>query len=397
MTSRIPTTDATLTRDLADTLTIANGGLVLREYEPEPTNGPYWKTGTELRNKDGFYQNPHPSLLRPGQEPEYFPAVSTFLRSISSEAMRRAEQSFAASETAAHVAVLREAMELTTCRDDVLYASVGVWDSDIGAMVGRPVLEVLADTRYMSMAGPRGMTRRAHRGTIMHDAQEEWAKGAMVGRRDVLRWDDPYLPDWVASARSANDYATPSVDEVLPFVVGLLKFLDRNVVSVRRAECAVYNRTLVYAGTLDMDGVVLDGHEGEFLFDAKSRGDITPRISDLLSLLSYQHAEFYADPMTGLLVPFKPSQRIANLYVAPDMRKDAEPNTCRAELRIWRDTEEFTLALAWQEVIRQRESWQVQHIISQALCGMAPIVKPPKNSLTVTPGAKRGRKKPDAV
>lgn len=397
MSALTPTTDNELTATLQASMRVAQGlppvlTVVDGGASEAATQRPVFRTGTDLRNSDGYYCHPHPSLLKPGEEPEYFPAVSTFLRNVSSEPMRRAEQYFAAEECASHAALLRYAIENAKSRGEVVDACVGVYDKTFGCMIDRPILDVLQDSQWMSMAGPRGMTRRAHRGTIMHDAQEEWAKGCMMGRRDVLRWDDKYLPDWVATARSANDYAAPAASEVLPYVIALLKYLDRHVVSVKRAECAVFNRSLVYAGTLDMDGVEIDGHDGLFLWDAKSRGSITPRVTDLLALLSYQHAEYYADPMTGLLVPFKAAPRIANLFVAPDDRKDAEPNTCRAELRIWQDCEYFTLMQAWQEVMRLRESWQVQHQLERALCGMAPIVKAPKSSLAVDPPRKRGPK-----
>ena len=198
-----------------------------------------WAKGTDLRNEDGMYQWPPSHLLQPGEVQEFFPSVTTIL-AIDGKGMYEAEKRFAADYTASLAEAARNG------------ETVPVWDFDketgIGQTVYKQPFDVLTDKDWMSKAGAREMTRRANRGTIVHDALEEWCQ--YQGEIQCLKSNDPGLMDWTDSRIQAKGYALRT-EEVHPYVLALLQFCEEWVGDIYLQEAPIFNRTLSYAGTED--------------------------------------------------------------------------------------------------------------------------------------------------
>lgn len=362
-----------------------------------------WSKGTDLRNEDGFYCWPPKVTLPAGVEPEYFVSVTTVLNMMAAD-FRFAEHYFAAEYVAevgqTLVDAVADALRTVTGglrggarlngRDGAAQyvrdifdsalnaATVGCWDKDAGQMVNRLAVEVLLDRKWMAGAGPRGMTKRANRGQVTHDAVEEWAYEFALGGTP-LSADDPGLMDWVASRVSANNYAVRPED-CIDFVEAALRWLDTNVEQVYLAEAPVFNRTYNYAGTCDLMAT-LRGHEGVWLLDFKTSSNFTPRAAHKIQLCAYRNAEFYGVRNEPELQPMPRADRIGNIYVCMDDRKDP-PHACRTVLREWQNG----LDTAFQSFIKLREVWQQEYVINAEINDTAVIVKGPKPLLSVAGG-----------
>jgi len=362
-----------------------------------------WSKGTDLRNEDGFYCWPPKITLPAGVEPEYFVSVTTVLNMMAAD-FRFAEHYFAAEYVAEVGQTLVDAIfdALRTATDglggaarigskleasqyvrDIFDSSlngakVGCWDKDAGQMIQRLAVEVLLDRKWMAGAGPRGMTRRANRGQVTHDAVEEWAYEFALGG-SPLSADDPGLMDWCASRVSANNYAVRPED-CIDYVEAALRWLDANVEQVYLAEAPVFNRTYNYAGTCDLMAT-LRGHEGVWLLDFKTSSNFTPRAAHKIQLCAYRNAEFYGVRGEPDLQIMPRADRIGNIYVCADDRKDPQ-HPCRTVLREWQNG----LDTAFQSFVKLREVWQQEYVINAEINDTAVIVKGPKPALAVAGG-----------
>ena len=365
-----------------------------------------WRKGTDLRNDDGIYAWPHQSALAPGQEQEFFVSATTVLNMMAAD-FRFAEHRFAADYTAeifsGFMAKMGQAVAgicdgLSTgggissreaaaqfARDHfdnaLRTATVDCWDKDSRSMQPRLIVEAIMDKGWMSGAGPRGLNKRANRGSIVHDAVEAWVVATQSGYAP-LDPEDPYLSDWVATAIFDSKFAI-EVDDCIGFVRSALRWLMEHVKVPFLAEAPVFNRTYNYAGTVDLLAT-LNGHDGLWLLDFKSSSSMTPRAQHKIQLAAYKNAQFYgvkdsAGRGTGDLEPLPCADRIANVYVFPDKRK-AAAGDYRTELREWQSG----IETAFQSFVKLREVWQQEYIINAEIGNTATIVKPPKSSVTLT-------------
>jgi hypothetical protein len=218
----------------------------MQPTQPKPETSPHWSAGTDLRNQDGIYQWPHSALLQEGEEPTYYPSVTTVLDEYFGSGMRHAEHWF----TAEYVRDLAIA-----ARDKT---PVRVWletdNVDGGEMVEVKALDILLNRlpeeqygknfgmHWMKKAGPREMRKRANRGSVIHQALEDWTLG--------LRIDSDDIGDYTGQVIQGRGFALP-LEFCEPRVRQLLIWLENNVEEVLMSETVVGNDTYRYAGTAD--------------------------------------------------------------------------------------------------------------------------------------------------
>lgn len=303
---------------------------------PNPTGEgqPSWKHGTDLRDDaTGIYRWPHPNLVEnPATDCVAYPSVTTVLDEFTSGGMRHAEHWF----TAEYVTSLAVA-----ARDRV---PVKVWvdtdNVDGGETVEVAAIDILLNrlpeefgknfgTHWIKKAGPREMRKRANRGSILHDALENWAYGMRIESNEITEYTGMLI--------QTKGYALPA-EYCDQYVRQLLLWCDRHIQDVFMAEAMVMNDTYGYAGTLDVDVVLkgygaLDGLRGHV--DAK--GSKSDQPSHELQGAAYFYAEHVGVPGTAERLPVEPVDYMANLYVQEDkvtlrhwprIMRCEDPNDC---------------------------------------------------------------------
>lgn len=282
------------------------------------TQQPAWKHGTDLRDDaTGIYTWPHPSLVTdPLAECVHFPSVTTVLDEFMASGMRHAEHWF----TADYV----EYLALAAKDKQPVQVWVNTENVDGGETVEVPAIDLLLNRlpvdefgknfgkHWIKKAGPREMRRRANRGSILHDALEEWAYGVRVESNDVT--------DYTQGLIQAKGYTLP-VDYCDQHVRQLLLWCDRHILEVLMAEAVVLNRTYGFAGTLDtilkLRGYPeLDKIGPNGMVDAK--GSKSDQPSHELQGAAYFFAEEIGVPGTTETVPMPQLDWMANLYVTED-------------------------------------------------------------------------------
>jgi hypothetical protein len=380
---------------------------------------PTWAKGTDLRGEDGCYRFPPAHLLVEGEQQFVFPSVTTILAMLGAD-FRFAEHYFAAeyvaeaAKTAIEgqqkavadiVAVLRSDQPLGNRQRVASYVEETFekhrLTANVDIRVGTetriiPAIDALCDVKWISQAGPRGMTRRANRGQIVHDAVEEWVYAFSQGFAR-LSADDEDLIYWVGGRIEDNGYYCDA-DECIGFVQEALRWLEQFVEVAYMAEAPVFNFTYGYAGTTDLMAK-LKGLDGIWRLDFKSSSKMTARTEHFIQLAAYNRAEFYGLKSTGELLEMPPADHLGNVYVCPDERKNAAPGSYRAVLKRW-PVEGHDRA--FDIFVRLREVWQLVYRMESELNGTAVIVKPLKVSSetlvsTMQPRPKRVRKSLEKV
>jgi hypothetical protein len=149
-----------------------------------------------------------------------------------------------------------------------------------------------AALKWIKDACWRGSKGKMDLGTAVHEAIEAW----------VL---DKPLPEWG--------------DDVEPFMLQFVQFLEDFDPTFLQTELTVYSRTHKYAGTLDaiveIDG--LEGFDGKatLLLDHKTGSGIYPEVA--LQLAAYRHAQFMEAP-DGKEHPVPEVDGGAVLHLRPD-------------------------------------------------------------------------------
>lgn len=305
-----------------------------------------WSKGTDLRNDKGLYCWPH--LVFDAETREYFPSVTTILDIVPGD-MKFAEFWFIA-EYVDHVTTCAESKQLVPC-----------YDKAAGQSMDRPARDVLHDKHWIKFAGSREMTKRANRGTIGHDALEDWALNGM-------RVEEADLRDYVFQLIQVNDFAL-EVDYCIDYVRQVIKWCNDHVLEVLWSEAPIFNRTYNFAGTSDIglrlrdmyeeDGSLIP-EEDTWGIDAKnSKG---PAPTHPMQNAAYANAEFMGIKGTDKLIPFDKPDRFANLYVQPD----------KATLREWKREPE-----AFEAFLHLRMVWQYLQTNDLPVTVKAPKVKTP--------------------
>lgn len=309
----------------------------MKPTNTQQTEGqPTWKHGTDLRDDaTGIYRWPHPTLAENPEAVTMYPSVTTVLDEFMAGGMRHAEHWF----TAEYVNFLAEAARTKT--------PVPVWvdtdNEDGGETVEVAAIDLLLNKlqppswpknfgmHWIKKAGPREMRKRANRGSILHDALEEWAYGLRIESNDVT--------DYTQGLIQAKGF-TLTPDYCDQYVRQLLLWCDRHVADVLMAEAVVMNDTYGYAGTLDtvlkLQGFPeLDAIGPVGMVDAK--GSKSDQPSHELQGAAYFYAEHIGVPNTAERVPMIELDWMANLYVQPEgvklrhwprIRRCADPHEC---------------------------------------------------------------------
>jgi hypothetical protein len=309
-----------------------------------------WSKGTDLRNDKGIYCWPH--MVYDSANREYFPSVTHVLDLVQGD-MKFAEFWFIA-EYVDHVVKCAKQKMTVLC-----------WDPETKETIERSAIEVLQDKHWMKGAGGREMTRRANRGTVIHDAIEDWALNGM-------RVDPDDIDAYTFQLIQANEFAIPA-DYCSAYVRTALEWCNNHVVEILMSESPVFNRTLNYAGTLDLvcrikglDGVTEDE---TWLIDAK--GSKGPQPTHPIQNACYANAEFVGIKGTNQMVPFEKPQRFANLYIQED----------KATLREWKKEPE-----AFKAFQHLRMVWQYLVGKDLPVTVKAPKVKTPTKDQLAIPG-----------
>ncbi len=281
-------------------------------YAPdlEAQNAVPWKSGTDLRDKSGVYR--WPQAIFPG-EANYYPSVTTILDQVGG-GMRFAEHWFHA-EYGRDVALAAQRRE-----------KVSVWlekGEEPGAMVEVSPVKLLTNTlpeevygknfglHWMKSAGPREMTRRANRGSIVHDAIEDRAYGQTFA--------DDEVEEWAATLISARGYAM-TAEYVAPYIRSALKWFGDHVEEVEMAEALLMNDRYVYAGTGDLVVTLRNYPDipkgAKMLIDLKTSKD--PQPTHELQQAAYFFAEYIGIAGSDRREPMPRLHGAANVYVQPE-------------------------------------------------------------------------------
>jgi hypothetical protein len=195
---------------------------------------------------------------------------------------------------------------------------VGCWDDEQKCMVDRPAHEVLADKHWIKTAGARELRKRANRGSVVHEAVEDWAYGQ---RFDFD--DDDELGNYVGGIIEGLGFALP-VEYCNEYVRQVLRWLDEHVKRVEMAEAPVFNFDLGAAGTVDLIAE-LHHYNGLWMLDFKSSKDDQPTFE--CQMAAYANMRHAGIKNTDKLVPLPRVDHVANVFVQPD----------GVRMREWRD------------------------------------------------------------
>jgi len=297
-------------------------------------------TGTDFRDDElKCYVWPHPFWQRPGDVVEQFPAVSSVLESLESFGkVREVWQSKHTVELGklanmsglqCMVSILRSVLiDKKPLNADWRSALLEVinsqrtysrWNHEQNCMVEVNPLELLLDRQWIEGAGWRELNRVAARGTVVHDAIEEWVY-KFVGGGQMIDYDDErqvwqYTLDIIEDERRRRGKFYVEPEACWKHVQQALRWLDMHVKAVHMAETAVFNRTVGYAGTVDLD-VELKNAEGIWRIDAKTSSKHYD--SHRIQLSAYYYAEFAAIMNANSLEPLTKPDHTANLYIGTE-------------------------------------------------------------------------------
>lgn len=263
-------------------------------------------TGTDYTDGDHTkYIWPHPFWQREGGLVEEFWSVTEVLNIMSdfSEAMQYWQ--------AQHVV---ELVELAKQRK-----TYTKWDDDAKTMIEANPIELLSDLQWLKGAGYRQLGRAAARGTVVHAVIEEWVYKFVGGNETVDYTDEStvktYTQETIDDERRRRGSFFVEWDECWLYVQQALRWLDQHVKRVHMAETAVFNRSLGYAGTVDLD-VELKNADGLWRIDAKTSSSHYD--SHRIQLAAYDNAELAAVGHGQILEPLPRPDRVANLYIGTD-------------------------------------------------------------------------------
>ncbi len=316
-----------------------------------------WSKGTDLRSDKGIYTWPHKIFAC--DKREHFVSVSSVLDLIPGSFPIACYYFIA--DYVDYVTTAAETKQLVPC-----------YSKDLGEVVKRSPREVLHDKKWIQFAGEREMSRRANRGTVGHDALEDWAlNGTRITEAD--------MHDYTFQLIQANDFAL-EVDFCVDYVRQVINWCNTHIVEVLWSEAPVFNRTYTYAGTSDIgcrlrgmfeeDGTPIS-EEQVWGLDAKnSKG---PQPTHPIQNAAYANAEFMGIKGTDQLIPFVKPDRFANLYVQPE----------KATLREWKRE-----PAAWQAFLYARGLWQYIEAgdLPKTVKVKAPKIKPPTPDQLTIPG-----------
>ena len=105
-----------------------------------------------------------------------------------------------------------------------------------------PAHVALLDGKHVSQAGLRMLKRSAEKGSLRHHMMEDWSYGVSVHEHEVREW----------ALEKAQDHSYGvDVDEAVPSLVQLNRWLWRWKPKIVMSEARCYHYKLKYAGTFD--------------------------------------------------------------------------------------------------------------------------------------------------
>lgn len=296
-----------------------------------------WTHGTDLRDENGYYRIPPGIALPKGAEAlEGYPSVTTILDTITD--FTYPERWWIASEVfeIARAAVSKQPFPVWhPGREELLEVMAGkILLNELDASFGTN-----AGKWWIAKAGGRELKRRGNRGTLIHDAVEDWLL------RDMrVPWDD--IPDYAVMLAEAREFALSPEYYVGP-VRNAIAFCDRHLDPERfdLCECAAFNFEYGVAGTIDYigplrntDKLLLTGaktYDENILANAEEvrtgivvkdgtkwmldfKGSKGPKTSHRLQLAGYRKMTHALIRQFKRFEPLPQAERIGNVYVTHD-------------------------------------------------------------------------------
>jgi hypothetical protein len=214
------------------------------------------------------------------------------------------------SEYTAEIAQAWQARQMVPC-----------WDQDNRCMVERRPPDILLDKHWTKAAGARELRRRASRGTVIHNAIEDWCYGQ---RFDI---DDAYeMDNYIGGMIEAEGMAIKT-DYCADYVKQAILWCEAHIEEVIMTEAPVFNLIGGYAGTVDLIAK-LKGRDGLWMIDAKTSKDSQP--THAVQQAAYANAELVGIKNTAERVPMPRVDHVANLYIQPE----------KSTLREWTDKQD---------------------------------------------------------
>lgn len=295
------------------------------------------QTGTDYRDDErGKYQWPHLFWQRPGEPVEEFWAVSTVLELL--ESFGKVREYWQSGHTV-ELAELGGFVGLVEIADTILdiltkkrpaepgemarllhlaqqQKTYDKWDHDLKQMIAARPVDLITNREWIEGAGWRELNRAAARGTVVHKVIEERSYEIDAGKPGIDYTDERtvynYTLELIEDERRKRGSFFVDVEPCYLYVQQALRWLDMHVKKVHMAEVAVFNRTLGYAGTVDLD-VELKNTPGIWRIDAKTSKSHYD--SHRIQLSAYYNAEFAAPPNCTELIPLDKPDHVANLYI----------------------------------------------------------------------------------
>lgn len=274
-----------------------------------------WQSSTDLLFCDDIYCWPPPSFA--SEKRDYFPRVTAACDLLNGD-MKFAEYWWIAE----YVKLLSDVATDQTRKPSE--RTVQVWVKDAAQMFDVKAADVLCNNldadvfgkngamHWIKLAGSREMTRRANRGTVVHDCIEDFALKDM-------RVDDSDLEDYLAMLIQGHGF-TIQPEFCVEHARQALKWCDNHLGEVFLSECPVFSFTNRHAGTLDLVCTIRNYDTIDptlkFLVDAKNSKQ--PSQSHRLQAAAYFYSEKRGVKGTNILLDLPQSDRAANLYIQPE-------------------------------------------------------------------------------
>lgn len=322
-----------------------------------------WSSASELKDASKkYYAWPQFHLLREGEEQSFYPSVTEILG--ASVGFAEAKQWFMA-EGVVRLAQAAGQKE-----------SVRVWHKDTQQAIDVKPTDILmnrlpkdlwpspvAGIHEIKALGAAEMTKRANRGTVVHDAFEEFGYGLVVEDYEI----EEYTRSLIARPRRGYpDGFALETDYCVPFVQSCLSWARENVAEVLMSEAWVFNETYCYAGALDSI-VRLKDHDGTWQIDLKNT-TAGAQYDHGLQQSAYYYAERVGIKGTRNTVPFERPDHVANLYIEPG----------KATLREWGVGKDYTLEDLFTAFLHERMAWQYREAGALPVTIKAPKITKPK-------------------
>ena len=262
--------------------------------------------GTSLRDKDGIYTIPS----RSGELKRY-QSVTSIIDSMDGGDMSFIHGSYIASEVG-RLVDLHLAGQLAQVWSENKGTGVG-WDQPAWLLDEVPAIEALKNHHHIKHSGWRQLRKDADRGSTVHGLISQWCSGSGLDTSEVPAWVEMTI---------CEEKRSCSVDEVLPYALSALHWLEKVKPRCLHVDCPVFHDGRkgecsdgwgLYAGTLDFIGY-LGGQL--WLIDFKTSR--ASRRAHGMQLAAYKHARHIYLQGSNEIRPMVRVDGVMSVLIQPD-------------------------------------------------------------------------------